>query len=1566
MSGNGDLPKGNGNWDASGRSHRPRPRVPLLPLHRQQERSLLDVTETLRGKRFVVVGGTGFLGKVLIGLLLKRYPDIGHIYLMVRPKTGLSPQERFLQELWPSPCFDPMREGRNEFEAIQYLYEKLTPIAGDVTLPLAGIDAETLKQLETEGVDAVLNVAGVVSFTPPIDDGFQVNAQGVLNLIDLCRHLGPFAPTAPKSGNGAEVAPDSELDNEAPAIPLLHTSTCYVAGGRTGTIFEDDPREWPFPRCDEIDPSHWDASRELEQGLELAREIHARANDAQLESRFVERAKRRLREQQRPTQGEVLKSAIKKEKSRWLDEQLVEAGSERAKHWGWPNTYVYTKSVGEQLLAQSGIPFTIVRPAVVESSLSFPFPGWNEGINTSAPLIYMALHGQVQYPTRDGHILDIIPVDQVCFGTVLAMAALVAGEHEAVYQFGTSDANGLTMNRLIELTGLYKRRFMRSRRRGNPLLNRLYARVEPVAISPEAFYQRSSPAILKGLGVASKGISLLKKTPAAPVAAPLAKSVRSLSKQAKGAQMVMEAFLPFISQLDYRFRCDHTRALYQRTTPEDQERLPFIPQELDWRSYWHEVHIPGLRKWVFPHLEARLFKRPRAEERFSDLVSLLDEVSDREGSRVALQRLENGSEESRVLDGVTYRDLKSRAYACASRLADVGVHPGDRVGLVAQNSPEWAIAFFGILCAGASVVPLDPKLDSGEQSSRLEKLGVEFALLGNRVAEVERAACLDLHEFVSEPVSQGAITAPEVLISPDDVAMIPFTAGTMGDAKPVVLTHKNLTAVLASVAPLFKITRRDSGLSVMPLHQTFELACGLLLPLLRGAKVTYVDDCTTEQLSEAFQVAGITAMIGVPQVWQDLEKRIYDDLSESGPFAEAAFEAGLLLNRTLGKALGVNLGRVLFRPVHDRLGGKIRFMVSTGGHLPAKTADMFRTLGLELRQGYGLTEAAPVVSVGDAKGRGRVVPGLEVEVRDVADDGVGEIVARGDTVMQGYFDDEETTQQVFGPDGWLRTGDLGRIDGEGRITVVARHNEVITLPSGERVYPRPIEEHLAKVKDVREVAVVGIPDGQGGERVAALAIAEALTQDRGEDDEAFSARRHLYLSSVQSQLESARRKLDEKERPGWMEVDDEALPRTADLRVKRPEVIARIVSRQQVPARPVSNAIQPNDILGASAQSAGMAKARLRAPGHREQTSLMDGLRGAEAFEVAKPVRDALRQVLTKGQMAFYDSGMKVQVAGEHHIPHNRQTIVASNHASHLDMGLIKYALGSYGQELVALAAKDYFFEGKWRRTYFENFTNLRPLDRADNPREAMREASGLLEKGRTILLFPEGTRTTSGEMASFRPSVAYLALKHGVDILPVYVDGTYRSMPRGAFVPKNRRVSVRIGSPISAEILRSAADETGMKLSAACVKCAAVVQQAVEALRDDQRFDLQRVVDEIVRGKASASQQKQQARHPLEELFSELEGRFQPDEVKSPLTYYFSLGQGPETKWTVQVEAGQCRIFNGKADQPADCVMKTDVQMFTRIVREHYIPQVGEFLDGTVKTNDPELLTAFVQLFNL
>lgn len=1568
-----------------GRSFNPGSRVPPTPAERRRSLPPLDVTATLRGKKLIIIGGTGFLGKVLVGMLLQRFPEVGHIYLMVRGKGKMTPKERFEQEVWATPCFDPLRAEL----PFAKLYQKLTPIPGDVVEKLGGIPPALLDELRRTGIDAVLNVAGVVSFDPPLDEGLRVNAVGVQNLLELCRELAvrpaPNVSAAPMNASDAPMP--APRVSPADAVPLLHTSTCYVAGGRTGTIWEDDPRDIPFPRCETADRdglarSHWDPLRELEEGMAIARHLRARAVDAQMESRFLERARAKLRELNRPTSGEPLEQAIKKEREKFIDDELGKAGMERAKHWGWPNTYTYTKSIGEQLLAASGQPYTIVRPAIVESSFEFPFRGWNEGINTSAPLIYLAMNGQVQFPTRAGNVLDVIPVDMVCAGTILSAAALLRGEQAKVYQYGTGDTNPLTLFRLIELTSLFKRRFMRSRNRGNPLVNRALAYNGLMPVTPEQYRARSTPAHKAALDVVSSGLKLLKGTPLSSVARGAQKNVDALTKQMKTTDFILETFIPFMAEYNYCFRCDGTREEYARLVDGDRARLLWQPEKVDWRDYWIDVHIKGLRKWVFPHLEAKLMKRPRAEDRFSDLVSFLEEVADREGNSVAVQRLVKGppgkEHDGQHALGVTYRDLRRRAHACASRLADLGVHPGDRVALIAKNSPEWAIAFFGILATGAAAVPLDPTLSDEELGRRMKQVGATMALLGEGAPSPVEAACLDLIELCDAPPPGDVVEPPEVLIAPDDTALIAYTAGTTGAQKPVVLTHKNVTAVLASVAPLFKISRRDSGLSVLPLFHTFELTCGLLLPMLRGARVTYVDDVTAESLADAFQVAGITAMIGVPQVWEELEEKIQRELQDSGPLSEAAFKAGVFVNRTLGKALGVNLGRVLFRPIHDRLGGKVRFLVSTGGPVPKKTADTFRALGIELKQGYGLTEAAPVLALGDARGQ-QPIPGVEVQVRDVNEDGVGEIVARGDAVMRGYLDDE-LTAEALGPDGWLRTGDLGRIDKDGRITVVARDNEVITLASGRRVYPRGIEDALLQTRGLDEVCVVGVPDGQGGERVACLAVAR-----EGED-----------LAALERAVAWTARKLEEHERPSAVIATRAALPRTSDRKVKRTDVIAAVVAEETRRTTAHGAALAPAEVLGPAEVAPPAAEDRLPAPGRASKSSSWSkskskstaGSKTArprdddEPLDVPAPVRDAVKGVLGGMQRLFYEKGLELEVEGQQNIPWNRQTIVVANHASHLDMGLVKIALGSYGQDIVALAAKDYFFEGKWRRTYFERFTNLRPLDRGDNPREAMREASGLLERGHTVLLFPEGTRTSTGEMAAFRPAVTWLALKHGVDILPVYVDGTFRSMPRGSFVPRNRRVGARIGEVIPARVLKEATDAAGLRLSAACQKTATVVHKAVEALRDGRRFDLERALDEALgraprngraalgnghgHGDAIEVDAESETARALREIFLDLEKRFQKESVKEPATFYFSLGEGKEAKWTVRVAPDGCLIVNDKLEGKADCVFKTDAKMFTRIIREHYIPDVSEFLNGTVKTNDPELLTTFLQAFNL
>ena len=338
------------------------------------------------------------------------------------------------------------------------------------------------------------------------------------------------------------------------------------------------------------------------------------------------------------------------------------------------------------------------------------------------------------------------------------------------------------------------------------------------------------------------------------------------------------------------------------------------------------------------------------------------------------------------------------------------------------------------------------------------------------------------------------------------------------------------------------------------------------------------------------------------------------------------------------------------------------------------------------------------------------------------------------------------------------------------------------------------------------------------------------------------------------------------------------------------------------------------------------------------------------------PAQEAGRAIIGRMQDFFYGGVMKPRVFGRAHIPHNRSVIVVANHASHLDMGLVRYALGSYGENIVSLAAQDYFFEGGLKRAFFENLTNLKPIDRKASLRQSLRQASEVIEQGKTVLLFPEGTRSASGEIQEFKPLVGQLALSHGVDILPIHLAGTHAAMGKGAAIPTRREIVARIGPPLCASDL--ARLTRGMNAAKAARSVARIAQDAVEALARGQVFDLEN---------ADPNSPRAEREHPIVKLFAELEAKFRAGEVEKPVSYYVTLGSGDLAKWTVRVDAQACDVRPGKPDGgQADCVLKTSPEIFAKIVRESYVPSPADFLSGVVKSNDVALLMTFQKVFQL
>src|SRR6266704_6817786 len=390
----------------------------------------LRVRETLAGKHILLVGVSGFIGKVWLVQLLEDLPEIGKITLLLRRSRATSAQRRFEKIAEESPAFDRLYETHGErFGA--FLRRKIEVVEGDVSQPGLGLDEATRRRLG-RSLDLVVNSAGLTDFNPDLRDALSSNVDSAVHLLEFLR----------------------ECDHAG----LMHLSTCYVAGARDGRVSEELQENYNPAR----DPK-FDAEREIDSLRETIRRVEERGEGAELEAALRRQALGRKGDASAASAGE-LDGVMRRNRARWVRNRLARLGLRRAQYLGWPNTYTFTKSLGESILARRGrsLPIAIVRPAIVESSTRSPFPGWNEGINTSGPLSYLLGTNFRQLPSNERKCLDVIPVDMVCRGMTLIAAAVVTRRHARLYQLATSAINPCDMGRSIELTGLAHRKHYRT------------------------------------------------------------------------------------------------------------------------------------------------------------------------------------------------------------------------------------------------------------------------------------------------------------------------------------------------------------------------------------------------------------------------------------------------------------------------------------------------------------------------------------------------------------------------------------------------------------------------------------------------------------------------------------------------------------------------------------------------------------------------------------------------------------------------------------------------------------------------------------------------------------------------------------------------------------------------------------------------------------------------------------------------------------------------------------------------------------------------------------------------
>ena len=491
------------------------------------------------------------------------------------------------------------------------------------------------------------------------------------------------------------------------------------------------------------------------------------------------------------------------------------------------------------------------------------------------------------------------------------------------------------------------------------------------------------------------------------------------------------------------------------------------------------------------------------------IKDVLDSSAELYSDRIAFLQKRKGNEN---YEPVTYKQFKTEADALGTELIDMGLK-GGRIAIISENRYDWAVSYMAVVNGTGIVVPLDKELPENEIENLLVRSKADAIIFsGNLREHIENISkrisfvkyYIDM-DAVSESengfiplkslvdkgrklVDGGRVDFIKAEIDPEAVNILLFTSATTDKSKAVMLCHRNIVENLMAMSSMTYIDPSDIFLSVLPLHHTYESTCGFLCPLYRGAAVAFCEGL--RHIQKNLQEAKATVMLAVPLIHEAIYKRIWDQAAKD-PKLLKKLKFGIKLSNTM-KKIGIDVTKNLFAPVHNNFGGHLRLLISGAAGVDPEVSRGFRSLGILFIQGYGLTECSPIVALNrdvDLKDEaaGLPLPNLEVRVDTPSADGIGEIMAKGPSVMLGYYEDPENTAKVI-KNGWFYTGDLGFIDSAGFVHITGRKKNVIVTKNGKNIYPEEIETLLGKSPFIKECIVYGKDDPVYGDIVVSATI----------------------------------------------------------------------------------------------------------------------------------------------------------------------------------------------------------------------------------------------------------------------------------------------------------------------------------------------------------------------------------------------------------------------------------------------------------------------------------------------
>ena len=461
---------------------------------------------------------------------------------------------------------------------------------------------------------------------------------------------------------------------------------------------------------------------------------------------------------------------------------------------------------------------------------------------------------------------------------------------------------------------------------------------------------------------------------------------------------------------------------------------------------------------------------------------------------------------------ITHKEFRDEINSLGTKLIEMGLKD-KRIAVISENRYEWAVAYLAVVTGTGIVVPLDKALPDNEIENLIIRSEVEAIIYSSKydkiMQEIKEKNNTKIKYFISmdltkeqngifsqkglinegkELIEKGNTEFLNAKIDNEKMSIMLFTSGTTAMSKAVMLSHKNICVNLKDITSVIKIDEYDRFLSFLPLHHTFECTVGFLYPVSRGGAIAFCEGI--RHIADNIKEYQITAMISVPILFESMYKRVMKSIEKKGKLKTV--KKGIKISQFLLK-FGIDIRKKLFKEIHDTLGGKVRLFVAGGAALDPEAEKGFNELGFTMYQGYGLTESSPVIAAEDDKFQrlgsiGKAFPSLEVKIDNPNEEGVGELLAKGPSIMLGYYNNEEATKETLDEEGFLHTGDLAKIDKDGYIFISGRKKFVIVLKNGKNIYPEELETLINKIEGIKESFVYGKPEPDGDYKICAKIV----------------------------------------------------------------------------------------------------------------------------------------------------------------------------------------------------------------------------------------------------------------------------------------------------------------------------------------------------------------------------------------------------------------------------------------------------------------------------------------------